>query len=87
MDLFTYYEQRARDNGKGLWSTPTTSQNTTIKEDNDRPSSSDDTIVYITKTGTKYHRDGCRYLSKSKIPIKKSDAIKRGYTACSICNP
>lgn len=24
--------------------------------------------VYVTKTGTKYHRDGCRSLSKSKIP-------------------
>jgi len=71
MDLFTYYEQRARDNGKGLWSATNTIQNTTINEDNDRSSSSDDTIVYITKTGNKYHRDGCRYLSKSKIPIKK----------------
>ena len=27
-------------------------------------------IVYITKTGEKYHHDGCQYLRKSKIPIK-----------------
>ena len=25
--------------------------------------------VYITKTGKKYHRAGCRSLSKSKIPV------------------
>lgn len=42
--------------------------------------------VYITKTGSKYHRDGCRYLSRSKIAISLSDAKKR-YTPCSVCNP
>jgi hypothetical protein len=47
----------------------------------------DTTTVYITETGTKYHRDGCRYLSKSKIPISLSDAKARGYTPCSVCNP
>lgn len=44
-------------------------------------------IVYITNTGTKYHRAGCRYLSKSMIPISLSDAIARGYTPCSVCKP
>lgn len=43
--------------------------------------------VYITRTGSKYHRDGCRYLSRSKIAITKSDAISEGYTPCSVCNP
>jgi len=42
--------------------------------------------VFVTKTGAKYHRDGCRYLSKSKIPISLSDA-KSGYGPCSVCNP
>jgi tetratricopeptide (TPR) repeat protein len=42
--------------------------------------------VYITKTGEKYHRDGCRYLSKSKIPISLSSA-KNSYSPCSVCNP
>lgn len=44
-------------------------------------------IVYITKTGEKYHQDGCRYLSKSRIPINLSDAKSQGYTPCSVCNP
>jgi hypothetical protein len=43
--------------------------------------------VYITKTGAKYHSEGCRYLSKSKIAIDLSDAISRGYGACSVCKP
>lgn len=41
--------------------------------------------VYITNTGKKYHRDGCRHLKKSKIPISLSDAEARGYTACKNC--
>ena len=40
--------------------------------------------VYITRTGSKYHRAGCSYL-KSCIPISKKDAIAAGYTACSRC--
>jgi hypothetical protein len=42
--------------------------------------------VYVTKTGSKYHLDGCSYL-RSKISISKKDAIKNGYTACSRCKP
>ncbi|BBF43431.1 conserved domain protein [Lachnospiraceae bacterium KM106-2] len=46
-----------------------------------------DVTVYITNTGKKFHRGNCRYLRKSKISIKKSQAKKRGYTACKICRP
>ena len=42
--------------------------------------------VYITKSGQSYHADGCRYLSKSKIPISLSEA-KEKYTPCPICHP
>lgn len=44
-------------------------------------------VVYITNTGTKYHVDGCRYLSKSKIEIKLEDAKAKGFTPCGVCNP
>jgi len=43
--------------------------------------------VYITNTGHKYHRDGCRYLRYSQSSISESKAIERGYGACSVCNP
>jgi competence protein ComEC len=43
--------------------------------------------VYVTKTGAKYHKDGCKHLSKSKIPIDLDEAIASGYTPCSVCNP
>jgi len=46
----------------------------------------DDPIVYVTRTGECYHRGTCRYLSKSKIPMKLSIARQR-YRPCSKCNP
>lgn len=45
------------------------------------------TTVYVTKTGKKYHRSGCRYLKQSKIAIKLPTAKKRGYQPCKICKP
>ncbi len=47
----------------------------------------DDPIVYITKSGKKYHTATCPYLRKSKIPIRLSEAVAEGYTPCSRCNP
>ena len=63
------------------WVQPTTVQPSTSQ------SKDNEYTVYITNTGSKYHRDGCRYLSRSKIAISKSDAISEGYTPCSVCNP
>ena len=41
--------------------------------------------VYITKTGSKYHRYGCQYLRQSCISVSLDSAIAQGYTACSKC--
>lgn len=45
--------------------------------------------VYITPTGSKYHRQGCRTLSRTKnpTPMSKQDAINNGYQPCGVCNP
>lgn len=45
-----------------------------------------DTLVYVTRTGECYHRDGCSYL-KSRIEITLEDAVNQGYRACSRCHP
>ena len=42
--------------------------------------------VYSTKTGNKYHVEGCSSLSKSKIPISLNDAKSAGLTPCK-CHP
>jgi competence protein ComEC len=43
--------------------------------------------VYITRTGKKYHREACRYLTASEIPISLKGAKAKGYTACKVCRP
>jgi competence protein ComEC len=45
-----------------------------------------DPIVYVTATGECYHRGGCRYLSKSHIPIRLKTAKARGYRPCRVCD-
>lgn len=77
LDEFRQYEKEARENEKGLWS----------PREEKKPEVREDTTVYITKTGKKYHTEDCRYLSKSKIPISLKEAIQRGYTPCSVCSP
>lgn len=51
------------------------------------PAEKKEVTVYMMKTGSKYHRLGCRHLSKSCIPISLEDAKARGYTPCSVCGP
>jgi hypothetical protein len=45
------------------------------------------TTVYVTKTGSSYHRSGCRYLSQSKIAITLEEAVEQGYAPCKVCKP
>ena len=43
--------------------------------------------VFVTKSGKKYHSEGCQYLKKSKIPISFDNAKSQGFTSCSRCKP
>ena len=43
--------------------------------------------VYVTATGECYHREGCRYLSSSRIKMKLKAAKDAGYRPCSVCDP
>lgn len=42
-------------------------------------------VVYKTKTGSKYHNNGCQYLRSSKIAVSENKAKSQGLTACSVC--
>ncbi len=44
-------------------------------------------IVYIAKTGKKYHLENCRTLRGEKEAVDLNEAIKNGYEACKICKP
>jgi hypothetical protein len=46
-----------------------------------------ESVVYVTRTGTKYHKSSCRYLSQSKIKTTLKKAIAAGNGACKVCKP
>lgn len=79
MEEFRQLERDARENGRGLWG------DTQAKTAAPAPASAE-TEVYATRTGTKYHAAGCRYLAKSKISLKLGEAAQR-YQPCSVCSP
>lgn len=68
-------------------STTSKKTDTRVAGDNNTNTASDDITVYITKTGTKYHRENCSSLRSSCIPISLSEAKQRGYEPCKICKP
>lgn len=47
---------------------------------------SQETVVYVTHTGKKYHRDGCKWL-KSKKALSLAKARAAGYEPCKVCRP
>ena len=77
-DIFIKLEKKARETKKGLWASAKKPEKPSpIKVTNS---------VYVTRTGAKYHRGHCRYLSKSKIPIDLESAVA-SYGPCSVCKP
>ena len=46
----------------------------------------DEHIVYVTRTGEKYHEAGCSYLLESSIPVTLEQALLEGKEPCSRCH-
>lgn len=55
--------------------------------DNSPEATVDGTLVFVNRSGVKYHRAGCRYLSADAEAIELSIARQRGYEACKVCDP
>ena len=78
VDYSTAFQREAREAKVGLWADD---------RDIQEPAAGSGVTVYITASGTKYHREGCTYLSESKIPITLEEAKAKGYGPCSVCKP
>lgn len=96
-ELFREHERHAREVGKGLWAEAEVLPLRTVTGRlSGRASASVAPIpsaavgenaeetVYVTRTGTKYHRAGCRHLAKSAIPMPLGEAKLR-YEPCKTC--
>jgi micrococcal nuclease len=75
MEDFRAAERSARERGLGLWGPDPAPS---------KPNA--DEVVYVTKTGTKYHRAGCRALAKSAMAIRLAEVGKR-YQPYGVCDP
>jgi micrococcal nuclease len=78
-EMFDKCQEEARAAGVGLWATGDAQPLVSATPQTESAK------YYITKTGSKYHRAGCRYLSKSAFEITREDAIAQGYAPCSVC--
>jgi hypothetical protein len=88
LTLITVFSGCNKDSGtQSTQSTTPQSQPQTVTPANGGDSQPQTITVHITRTGKKYHRAGCQYLSRSDIPIDLNDAKAKGYTPCSRCNP
>jgi micrococcal nuclease len=95
MEEFRGLQKHAMDAGKGLWAgTQTSVVSQPISPSKaippkalvSEPTAHQHTTVYVTKSGTKYHADGCRYLKKSKKSLPLVEARLK-YSACKVCKP
>lgn len=62
-------ENKATDKAVSSPTNNTTTTNTTDKKQETSTTQPITTTVYITKTGEKYHKDGCSSLGKSEVTI------------------
>lgn len=79
-------EKEAKDAKKGLWTDPNPIPPWEYRKGKKGNNPDEADAVFITASGMKYHREGCRFLNKTKLPIPLEDARKK-YQPCSVCNP
>jgi micrococcal nuclease len=75
LEDFRAAERAAREGQLGLWGPGSTAE---------KPF--EDRTVFITRTGTKYHRAGCRYVAPDSAALPLERAAAR-YAPCSVCRP
>ncbi len=49
--------------------------------------SAQDALVYVTRTGSKYHREGCSSLRAGATAVSLAEATAAGYEPCARCDP
>jgi micrococcal nuclease len=76
MEDFRAAERSARENRLGLWA----------PEAGIAAHGPAEMTVYVTRTGKKYHRDGCRSLAKGAMEMPLDRAAVR-YAPCAVCHP
>lgn len=82
--LFARYERHARAMRKGIWAATESNRPTAKASPAGEPANSD--TVYVTRTGSKYHRADCPHARASGTPVPLAEARKK-YQPCGRCKP
>jgi len=86
MEEFRELEEEARTSARGLWASEPSLPTAEMPLPGAAEEQAEELTVYVTRTGKKYHREGCPHLSKSKVPMSLAHAAEY-YSPCSICQP
>ena len=84
LEQFRAYERDAREAGRGVWGAGTDAAvNAAVSAETD--TAKPEQLVHVTRTGTKYHREDCRFLARTQIPVALKDV--GSHEPCSVCKP
>jgi len=96
-ELYRAYERHARRAGKGVWaprggeepaaSTRPAATRPARGADPTPRTAGDNTLVYVTEHGTRYHTRDCRFVREKGAAITLREARERGLKPCSRCRP
>lgn len=101
-EILDWYETRAKELDRGLWGDrkadepgepgaqpPVTQSPETVTEPakpTKEKQPAETGWVWVTKSGSKYHREDCSHLSESRKRVRRED-VKDTHEACRTCNP
>lgn len=83
----TYYEAGYNDGKAAVGISSNSNYNIQERLERMREDGIKNTVVYVSDQGEKYHEKGCRYLRDGDSSLRLEEAVDKGYTPCSVCNP
>lgn len=84
-EVFRALQVEAREANRGLWDPAATEAEAVPAPAPSAAPQAGDATVFITRSGEKYHADGCRFLARSRISVSLAEARARGFEACGVC--
>ena len=87
VDEFVRLQRDAREAGRGLWGLVSTRVDTPGANRSANSRMEPQTVnVFVTRTGKKYHRAGCRYLTGGAVATSL-EAAQGAFKPCKVCKP
>jgi len=91
IDLFMKMQIEAQKGQTGIWGTPTPSAGGMLAVPAPAASpgaaSKQPQVVWVSRSGNKFHRQGCSKLGRNPSPMPVDKAKEAGYSPCLMCNP